>query len=182
VTGHSYASQGQFSTETQIIDLQGGRSLGNVEDWAVDHDGRRVDAPDANFWGVTFAQDADRFYATLAYDGETYLIEGSVSGRTAKVVHPNVECPSLSPDGTRIAYKRLDGDGAGQWRFHVLDLASGDDVALADTAPRDDQIEWLDDRTVLYGVDEEIWTQPADGSGSPRRWLGQASSPAIARG
>jgi hypothetical protein len=70
-----------------------------------------VDAPNVNFWGITFARDSDRFYATMATGGRvaeiganggTHLIEGSVAARTAKVIHDNVECPSLSPDGTRI--------------------------------------------------------------------------------
>jgi hypothetical protein len=182
VTGHSYASTGAFSTETLIIDLATGESLGNLEQWKVDKDGKTVDAPDVNFWGVTFSpQDSDRFYATLATGGKTYLIEGSVSGRTARVIHENVECPSISPDGTRIAYKKLMPGGVGQWRFHVLDLATMQETPLADTAPRDDQIEWLDDDTVLYGVDEEIWSQPADGSGAPQRWLAEATSPAVVR-
>jgi hypothetical protein len=41
------------------------------------------------------------------------------------VIHDNVECPSLSPDGTRIGYKRLIDD-RGHWGFHVLDLATAD--------------------------------------------------------
>jgi hypothetical protein len=182
VTGHSYASTGAFSTEALIIDMASGKSLGNLEQWKVEKDGKTVDAPDVNFWGVTFSpQDSDRFYATLATGGKTYLIEGSVSGRTARVIHENVECPSLSPDGTRIAYKKLMPGGVGQWRFHVLDLKTMAETPLADTAPRDDQIEWLDDDTVLYGVDEEIWSEPADGSGTPQRWLAEASSPAVVR-
>src|SRR3712207_7448541 len=56
-----------------------------------------------------------RSYATMATGGRvaqvgnrggTHLIEGSVSGRTAKVIHDNVECPSLSPDGTRIGDRK----------------------------------------------------------------------------
>ena len=55
VTGHSYASTGAFSTETLIIDLATGQSLGNLEEWKVEKDGQTIDAPDVNFWGVTFA-------------------------------------------------------------------------------------------------------------------------------
>ena len=40
---------------------------------------RQITAVDVNFWGVTFARDSDRFYATLATGGKTYLIEGSVA-------------------------------------------------------------------------------------------------------
>ena len=40
--------------------------IANLEELAVFRDGARLEAPDFNFWGVTFAADSDRFYATLA--------------------------------------------------------------------------------------------------------------------
>ncbi len=178
--GHSYASPGQFSTTTTIMDTASGTVVADLEkDFTVTKDGKAIDSPDFNFWGVTFAADSNRFYATLGTAGATYLIEGDVQARTAQVVHENVECPSLSPDGTRIAYK-LVGD-SGVWRFHVLDLATMTETPLAETKPIDDQIEWLDDDSVLYRVDEEIWTVPADGTGSPERYLAAADSPAVVR-
>ena len=60
---------------------------------------------DFNFWGVTFAADSDTFYATLSSGGVNYLIVGRVTTRRVQVVRADVECPSLSPDGTHIAYK-----------------------------------------------------------------------------
>jgi len=179
VSGHSYMDTG-FSTVTEIVDARSGKGFGNLETFRIVKDGRTYKSIDVNFWGVTFASD-DEFYATLGTKGQTYLVRGSVAARTVTVLHENVECPSLSPDGTRIAYKKLMPGGVGQWRFHVLDLATMTETPLADTAPRDDQIEWLDDDTVLYGVDEEIWSQPADGSGTPQRWLAEANSPAVVR-
>jgi hypothetical protein len=53
------------------------------------------------------------------------------------------------------------------------------ETALAEPAPRDDQLEWLDDDHVLYGNGEEIWTVPADGSGEPERFLAAGDSPAV---
>ena len=108
VTGHSYAAAGTFSTQTTLIDSRRGAKIANLEDFKVMRGQRRVTAVDVNFWGVTFAPgDSDTFYATLATGGKTYLIEGSVRGAHARVIlHENVECPSLSPDGTRIAYKK----------------------------------------------------------------------------
>ena len=41
----------------------------------------------------------------------------------------------------------------GTWRLHVLELATLRETALAETRSVDDQVEWLDDDTVLYGVD-----------------------------
>ena len=178
VSGHSYAVEGSFSTATVLIDMATGRKLGNLERFAVTHDGRTVDAPDVNFWGVTFTADSDRFYATMAAGGRTHLIEGRVSTRSARTLRENVECPSLSPDGTRIAYKKLVG-ASGDWRVYVLDLASMRDTAIPDDRAVDDQVEWLDNGRILYGASQQVWVAPADGSGAPRRFVAQAESPAV---
>jgi hypothetical protein len=181
VSGHSYAVPGAFSTETQIIDLRTGRSLGNLEKtFAVSRGGKRLDKPDINVWGVTFARDDDTFYATIGTGGHTYLWKGSIRRSSGQVIHQNVECPSLSPDGSRIAYKKLVGK-QGIWHFTVLDLATMKETPLVESRPLDDQIEWLDDDHVLYGSGEEVWTMPADGTGTPRRYLPAADSPAVVR-
>jgi hypothetical protein len=180
VYGHSYATPGSFSTATTIIDLEREKSLANVESFRVTRDGKEFDSPDFNFWGVSFAAHSDRFYATLSSRGTTYLVEGSVSKRTARVLREGVECPSLSPDQRRIAFKKRDGEG-GRWRLHVLDLATLRDRPLAETRSVDDQAEWLDNELVLYGRDESVWVVPADGRGAPRRLLEGADSPAVIR-
>jgi hypothetical protein len=176
VTGHSYAD-GNFSTQTTLIDLGTGDVLADLEtDFDVIRDGERWSAVDFNFWGVTFV-DAQHFYATLGTGGRTYLVEGDVEAREMVVVHDDVECPALSPDRTRIAYKvRSDGGGLQPvtWRIAVLDLASSTVTLLAETRNVDDQVEWLDDDTVMYGLTDEqspaetdTWTVPADGTGAP---------------
>jgi hypothetical protein len=180
VSGDSYASPGQFSTRTTILDLVSGRPIVDLEKFAVTKDGRRIHAQDFNFWGVTFARDSDEIYATLSTGGHQYLVHGRVSTRALEVVHDNVECPSLSPDGTRIAYKRRDGH-PWHWRLHVLDLRTGADVAVSERRPVDDQAEWLDNRHLLYGIGVDVWTAPADGSGTPQRFLADASSPSTQR-
>ncbi len=179
VTGHSYAGDA-FSTQTTLIDMANGAVIGDLERFAVMRDGRRLRAVDFNFWGVTFARESDRFYATLATRGKTYLVEGSVRGRTLRVLHENVECPSLSPDGSRVAYKkRVSGGGSRPWRLHVLDLETMSETALTELRGVDDQVEWLDDSRILYGLDGHVWSVPADGSGSPMRYLVDALSPAV---
>lgn len=176
VTGDSYADEG-FSTRTFLIDMKSGAVLGNLEGFDVWRDGQQIQSIDFNFWGVTFARDSNRFYATLATRGTAYLVEGDVKGRRLTVIHEDVECPSLSPDNTRIAYKKAVGNGV--WRLHVLDLSTMQETALAETRSVDDQVEWLDDQRVLYAVDADVWVAPADGSGSPRKFLSEALSPAV---
>jgi hypothetical protein len=188
VAGHSYADGG-FSTETLLYDAKSGAKLGSLEQFEIWRDGKRFQAVDFNFWGVTFARDSNRFYATVATGGQTYLIEGDVAARKARVLRENVECPSLSPDNTRVAFKKLVGDrSSGAWRLYVLDLATMEETPLAETRVVDDQVEWLDDRQVLYSyvdikprVSFNVWAVPADGSGSPRILVPSASSPAVVR-
>ena len=67
------------------------------------------------------------------------------------------------------------------WRLHVLDLRTMADTALAETRMVDDQAEWLDDGTVLYGLEGAVWSVPADGTGAPRQLLAGALSPAARR-
>jgi hypothetical protein len=43
----------------------------------------------------------------------------------------------------------------------------------------DDQAEWLDDDTILYGLEGDVWAVQADGAGAPRRLLQNALSPAV---
>jgi hypothetical protein len=181
VTGHAYATAGSFSTQTTLIDLRNGQDLGQLEDFTVSRAGRVVTAVDMNFWGVTFAPGGDRFYATLATGGRTYLVRGSIGDRSLRTLHENVECPSLSPDGTRIAYKKRAGSGDKPWRLTVLDLDTMRETPLAETSGFDDQAEWLDDGHVLYGLDGEIRVVPADGGGAPRRYRATADSPAVVR-
>jgi hypothetical protein len=181
VTGHSYADQGSFSTTTTLIDVARGRRIAELEDFRTTRRGRLVTADDVNYWGVTFRRDSDRFYATLATGGRIHLVEGSVSQRRMRVVHETVECPSLSPDETRIAFKKRVGPAGKRWRIHVLDLRTMHETALAETRNVDDQVEWLDGSTVLYGLDEDVWSVPADGSGAPRRHAADADSPAALR-
>jgi hypothetical protein len=180
VTGDSYTTPGQFSTRTTILDLVKGRPIVDLEKFTVTKGGERIRSADFNFWGVTFARDSDEFYATLATGGHHYLVHGRVSSRSVEVLRDNVECPSLSPDGTRIAYKRRDGK-PWRWRLHVLDLRTGADVATAERRALDDQAEWLDNAHVLYGIGTDVWVVPADGGGRAQRFLADAASPSAQR-
>jgi hypothetical protein len=182
VAGHAYAAPGTFSTATSIIDLTDGRKVADLEkNFTVYRGSEQVTAVDVNYWGVTFAPDDDTFYATLATGGKTYLLRGSIKQRVARTIHTNVECPSLSPDGTRIAYKKRTGSASSPWHLTVLDLKTMRETPLAESRSVDDQVMWLDDQHVLYGVDGAVWQTPADGSGRPARYLAHGDSPAVVR-
>jgi hypothetical protein len=107
-------------------------------------------------------------------------VKGDIAAREMHVLSQNVECPSLSPDGTRIGYKKLVG-GPGTWRFTVLDLATMAETPLAETESVDDQLEWLDDSRVIYGKAGSVWTAAADGTGAPALYVKDALSPAVVR-
>jgi hypothetical protein len=188
VYGDSYAAPGQFSTRTVVTRVAENDSI-DLEKFQLFVDGKRITAADRNFWGVTFA-DHDRFYATAATGGRTWLVQGSLAGRRMDSLRGDVECPSLSPDGTRVAFKKHGDLPAGQWRLAVHDLRTGAETVLAETRSVDDQAEWLDDGTVLYGLPRtsdagaatsDIWAVPADGSGAPRVLVPDAWSPAVVR-
>ena len=103
VAGDSYNAAG-LSTRTNLFDIQNGVELDDLEDFSVYFGNKPFQSADFNFWGVTFASDDDEFYATLGTGGTTYLVHGNRDGHM-EVVRENVECPSLSPDNTRIVFK-----------------------------------------------------------------------------
>jgi hypothetical protein len=190
VAGDSYTDH-TFSTRTELLDLHSGASLGSLEQFKVIKDGQPFESVDFNFWGVTFANDNNTFYATLGTGGHTYLVKGDLAARQVVVLRDGVECPSLSPDNTRIAYKKRvpSADGRIAWRLAVLDVATLADHDLAETRNLDDQANWLDDGHVLYALPEadagtptdDTWSVPADGTGTPTRVLPGAWSAGVVR-
>jgi hypothetical protein len=176
VSGDSYLeSPSAFSTRTTILEMNSGRQLGQLEQFQVTKDGEPFDAVDFNFWGITFAPDSNRFYATLGTGDHHYLVEGDIQGQSLRVLRDGVECPSLSPDGKRIAFKSLIGDN--RWRLRVLDLSTLEDQGVAEDRSIDDQVEWLDDSTLAYSDERNVYTVPADGNGSARLLVRDATSP-----
>ncbi|MDQ1470529.1 MAG: hypothetical protein QOJ99_2009 [Bryobacterales bacterium] len=189
LTGQSYAAL-NLSTQTTIVDLVRGEVLiPDLETLSVWRDGAVFRHPDFNFWGVTFARDENRFYATLWSQGTAYLIEGDLGKRTARVIHQGVECPSLSPDNTRVAYKKRFGSSANDWRIHLLELKTMTDRALGETRSVDDQMEWLDDEHILYAMSDaengssastDLWQLSTSPEDRPRLFMRGAFSPAVA--
>ena len=182
VSGDAYlSSPTAFSTRTYLLDMKSGRTIEQLEQFDVSKDNKPFDAVDFNFWGITFdPTDSDRFYATLGTGDHHYLVEGSVRAREVRVLRDGVECPSLSPDGKRIAFKSRIED-TNRWRLHVLDVATLEDRPVAEKRSIDDQAEWLDDATLVYSDGTNVYTVPADGDGEATLLVRDATSPVALR-
>jgi hypothetical protein len=189
ISGHGYASV-NFSTQSLLIETDNGRIIADLEEFSVSRDGQAFSNKDFNFWGVTFTPDTRHFYATLSTNRQHLLVKGDIANRSASVIHDNVECPSLSPDASRVAYKkRLTVGGRVFWQLHILDLKTNQETPLAEKRSVDDQLEWMDNGHVLYSLPEtengssastDIWVAAIDGSSAPRLFLKKAYSPSMA--
>jgi len=190
VAGDSYLATG-LSTRTRVVDAASGDDAGDLESFTVTRSGQVIHAVDFNFWGVTFTRDSNRFYATLGTRGRTYLLEGDVKERALRVIGDDVECPSLSPDETRIAFKKKFGSGfEAWWQPALIDLSTREVRLLPEPKHIDDQIEWLDDGHILYAVGHsisaarrrsDIWVLATDGATGPTVFVADAESPAVVR-
>lgn len=191
-SGDSYVQTGvaAFSTVTLLVPADGREAASNLQDWAVIHHDKPVDAIDLNVWGVTFdPRNSGIVYATVAFGGRSYLARGEIDKHRLTVIKGDVECPSVSPDGKRIAFKRR--TGAASWSPAVLDLATLEEKVFDVGHSVDDQIEWLDDHVLLY----EVVTGPAfaakksalvtldvsQAAAMESAWLSGALSPAVHR-
>ncbi|MGW3283203.1 TolB family protein [Streptomyces sp. NPDC001002] len=184
VGGDSYAGT-NFSTRTAIVNVRTGELTPSLESFRIIRNGHTYHSADANFWGVTFSPDDKTFYATLATKGRTYLVRGNLRTKTVTTLHENVECPSLSPDGTRIAYKKrvkgLPKDAP--WHLYVLNLRTMHETPLSEPRSVDDQAVWRDNDTLVYALPgdygADLYEIPSDGTGTPRRISTAAVSPAF---
>jgi hypothetical protein len=186
VAGHSYMQTG-FSTSTTIRRADGTDAV-DLEDLELVLEGEVKRPVDRNYWGVTFRDD-QVFWATVATGGSTWLVEGDLEAERVTTLVENAECPSLSPDGKRIAYKVRIGDSAEPvWEVAVRDLTTGRTILLPATRGLDDQVEWLDDDTLLYGLPRpeeagvtDVWTVDVRGGARAEVLVEQAWSPSVVR-
>jgi Tol biopolymer transport system component len=115
------------------------------------------------------------------------LVRGDLKTRTVETLHEDAECPSLSPDEHFVVYKQRGDLPIGQWHLVSYNLATGAVVPLAETRSVDDQVAWLNDSTVIYGLPragtqaavDDVWAVSSDGSGAPKLLIPQAWSPAV---
>jgi hypothetical protein len=185
VTGDSYTIPGGFSTRTGFLDVRSGEVVESIEHFEATINNRVTKAADINYWGLTVASDDNTFYATLASGGGTWLVKGDLKAKTLRGVRQTAECPSLSPDGTRVAYKKrptpLD-----PWDLVVLDLGTNRETRLPGTTGIDDQAAWVNDTTLAFGMAKDdrrsaIYFVPADGSAAAEPEILNAASPVSVR-
>jgi hypothetical protein len=140
---------------------------------------------------VTFRKDPDAFYATVGSGGQIHLLAATASARSGTLLRDGIECPSLSPDNTRLVFKRRVHEGLGpvHWRLSVLDLGTMEDRPLEETRNVDDQVAWLDKDEVMYALpasesqsaETDTWVLDAHGTGSPRLLMPRAYSAIVWR-
>jgi hypothetical protein len=191
-SGHSYLGVGgtTFSTATFIGSASDAKSQDNIQRWPVLNKGVEIKSTDLNLWGATFdPANSDRFLVTAYFDTKPHLAEGSVQNRKINVLKEAVECPSFSPNGKRIAFKKR--TGIAKWSPAVMDLATMKETVFDLPDSVDDQIEWLNDDTLVYEVVNTPLVGPSavnlmtlnlkDAKPQHRLWLADARSPTVVR-
>ena len=98
----------------------------------------------------------------------------------------DAECPSISPDNSRIVFKQQLAGKRGWWQLSMRDLATGTVRILpGETQSVDDQVEWLDEGHLLYFRPTEagniIWRVGADRNEPPQPFVHEGFSPAVVR-
>ena len=152
ISGTSYQDIGGFLTAVRMRDIAGGQSV-DLSTYEVVSDRTEFMFENPTFWGVSFGTDGD-FWVTGQFDGFVEVLKGSTTDKTLTPTGLDGSCPSLSPDGQTLVYKRRVIEFGEPDRFQLVahDLATGEEWELGETRSVDDQVEWLDNDTILYGM------------------------------
>lgn len=189
VSGSSYTDIGGATATIVFIDSFASNELVSLSEFDIDSDDPKYAMEAADFWGTTFV-DNDNFYVTGLFGADPEVMAGSLSTATLRPTTFKGSCPSVSPDGETLVYKRT-RDGGG-YDLVAVTLATGDNWVLNETRSADDQVEWLDDDTILYAlhpVDDDasvqpewdIWALDITPGSEPQMFLPNADSPAVIR-
>lgn len=192
VDGHSYLDAGGFATETIVVDRAADDDAWNLEDYDRPDDDHH-DSLSGQFWGVSHLGTTDDFLVTYAAAGRMEIMRGDAVAHTVRPLIDDGTCPAVAPDGRTVVFKRTTelADGSTGFRLVALDLEHGTQWELDETRSVDDQVEWLDDDTVLYALERDdsgstqpsydVWSLDING-GEPELILPFADSPAVSRG
>lgn len=191
VSGSSYSDIGGETETIVTIDEVNERVglVGLVQFEVLGADSKYA-AADRQFWGVSFTSN-DEFYVTGFFGDEPEVLFGSRSRRTLEPTGYLGSCPSVSPDGEHLVFKETLADG--EYGLAVVDLSTGEQWSLGETRSVDDQVEWLDNDTILYAIHPDgddgtdvqpqfdIWMLDIAAGSEPELFLPAADSPAVLR-
>lgn len=146
--------------------LTSGPGIHEVPSWSPDgswiaYDYSPILPDDPAFHTIIYRMDADGSNQALLGDPDTFDVE-----------------PRISPDGTKVVFARLTGEGD-EWSGSIVvrDVASGEELEFESAGAAIEHPAWSPDGDwIVYNVagwmtgdpaDEQIWRVRADGSGEP---------------
>jgi hypothetical protein len=191
VSGSSYSDiGGEAETIVTIDEVNERVGLVGLVQFEVLGEASKYAAADRQFWGVSFTTN-DEFYVTGFFGDEPEVLFGSRSRRTLEPTGYLGSCPSISPDGQHLVFKETLPEG--EYALAVVDLSTGEQWRLGETRSVDDQVEWLDNDTILYAIHPDgddgtdvqpqfdIWMLDIAPGSEPELFLPAADSPAVLR-
>jgi len=194
VTGHDYLAVGEFASETTYVDFSRNGQVYKAAAIRESEVEERFRAVDGNWWGVTFDPTSkDHVYLTYGSGGQTEIVRSDQLRLRFNSAIDDASCPSVSPDGELMVFKRaIEGEDA-PMSLVVRGLNTGEERVLNEERFVDDQVEWLDNETILYGLAREdsadgpqvsydIWSLDiTDPEAEPELHVAFADSPGIYR-
>lgn len=190
ISGVSYADiSGETTTIVTIDEIETRARLRGANQLEVLSDVEKYSNLNSKYWGLTFA-DNDEFYITGFFGETPEIMIGSLDTMTVTPLGRDGSCPSLSPDGKTLVYKASREEGG--FDLVAVDLATDTMWQLGETRSVDDQVEWLDNDTILYALHPEggdtpvqpefdIWVLDIAEGSEPELFLPNADSPAAIR-
>lgn len=190
VSGSSYADiGGDTQTLVTVDQADDRRALAGLVQFEILDAGGAYEGAERQFWGLSFVDDDD-FWVTGFFGEQPELLTGTISRRVLNTTGIIGSCPSLSPDGKHLVYKYGPDDS---YRLTVRNLETGEEWPLGEDRSVDDQVEWLDDDTILYSIHPDgtdgsdalpqfdIWKLDIAPGSVPELFLPAANSPAVVR-
>ncbi|MBA3271037.1 MAG: hypothetical protein H0T71_11040 [Acidobacteria bacterium] len=168
-----HSAEGErLATKSIVIEIASGQTVADLGEFRIVNDGHLAINGPTDVSSVAFEPDGDRFFATLSTATAQYLVAGSVDERRLTIIRTGAANEALSPDGRHLIVKRLNAV-LGFWQVGVIDLRTWVERDLNQGSRSiDDQVEWLDNRHVIYhDVTDDttgIWMLAIDGVGAPR--------------
>jgi len=187
-SGSSYQDVAGFSTFVEFFDLENRDNVLELEDFSYTKSNSRFGDIAGDFWGVTFTPEND-FYATFGIDDQIEIIKGSIEDKEIEPTGILGSCPSVSPDGKTMVYKKMVDN---EFQLVAIDLETNVTTEIGEISNIDDQVEWLDNDTILYALhtneiaedvqpEFDIWSIDIAAGSEPKLFLPNADSPAVYR-